>query len=273
MISALLIRGMLVGALAGVLSFGVAKILGEPQVDRAIAFEEQMPGAEAGHNHSDAATTAGTMNNMSMASGQAASAPQAEEDELVSRSTQAGLGLLTAVVVYGAAFGGLFAIVFAFVYRRLGQFSPRATAALLAAAAFITIYFIPSLKYPANPPSVGLSETIGHRTGLFVAMIAFSVAAMIVAVKAGQYFHSRYGTWNAALIGVVVFIVLALLAGLLLPPLNEVPEAFPAVVLWNFRIAASAIQAVMWGTLGLAFGLVAEPVLRERPALTSLAAR
>jgi hypothetical protein len=37
-----LIRGMLVGFVAGLLVFGFAKIFGEPQVDRAIAFEMAM---------------------------------------------------------------------------------------------------------------------------------------------------------------------------------------------------------------------------------------
>ncbi len=46
MMRVLLIRGMLVGVLAGLLSFGVARVLGEPPVDRAIAYEEQMV---AGH--------------------------------------------------------------------------------------------------------------------------------------------------------------------------------------------------------------------------------
>ena len=42
MVGNLLLRGMLVGVLAGLLAFGLARIFGEPQVDRAIAFEEQM---------------------------------------------------------------------------------------------------------------------------------------------------------------------------------------------------------------------------------------
>ena len=39
-------------------------------------------------------------------------------EEPVSRDTQRGIGLLTATVVYGAALGGLFAIVFDLVYGR-----------------------------------------------------------------------------------------------------------------------------------------------------------
>ena len=39
MTRAFLVRGMLVGILAGLLTFGFLKVYGEPQVDRAIAFE------------------------------------------------------------------------------------------------------------------------------------------------------------------------------------------------------------------------------------------
>ena len=41
MVRDLLIRGMIAGLIAGLFCFGVAKVFGEPQVDRAIAFEEQ----------------------------------------------------------------------------------------------------------------------------------------------------------------------------------------------------------------------------------------
>ena len=54
------------------------------------------------------------------------------EPELVSRPVQAGFGLFTGVTVYNTAFGGLFALVFAVAYGRVGDFGPRATAALLA---------------------------------------------------------------------------------------------------------------------------------------------
>ena len=103
MVVQLLLRGMLVGVLAGLLAFGFARVFGEPQVDRAIAFEEQLSQAKG----------------------------EAPEAELVSRSTQAGLGLLTGVVVYGAAIGGLFSLAFAFVHGRVGRFGARTTAALL----------------------------------------------------------------------------------------------------------------------------------------------
>ena len=39
MVRTFLVRGMLVGIVAGLLSFAFLKVYGEPQVDRAVAFE------------------------------------------------------------------------------------------------------------------------------------------------------------------------------------------------------------------------------------------
>ena len=38
-------------------------------------------------------------------------------------------------------------------------------------------------------------------------------------------------------------------------------EMIPAVVLWNFRVAALGMQVVVWGTFGLVFGPLAERLL------------
>src|SRR5690349_17509848 len=119
MVGALLLRGMLVGIVAAVLCFGFLKIAGEASVERAIAFEAQHENAKP-HDHGGAAT-----------------APA--EPELVSRATQAGIGLFTAVAVYGAALGGLFALGFALAYGRVAELGPRATAALLAALGVVAV--------------------------------------------------------------------------------------------------------------------------------------
>jgi len=249
----LLLRGMLAGVLAGLLAFGFAKIFGEPQVDHAIAFEEQL-------DKTKAQSTAGAM---SMSGGMSMSNDAAPEPVLVSRVVQAGLGLFTGVVVYGAAFGGLFALVFAYAYGRIGALSARATSALLAGAAFLTLVVVPDLKYPANPPSVGHADTIGQRTELFLAMILISIAALVIAVALGRRLTSRLGGWNAGFVGAAVFIVLVAIAQILLPAINEVPDQFPAVLLWRFRIASIGLEAILWATIGLVFGIMAEPLLRK----------
>src|SRR5215469_15621174 len=114
MVRTLLIRGMLVGFVAGLLVFGFARVFGEPLVDRAIAFETAMDDAKA--------------------KAHAAMGMPVEETrpELVSREVQGTLGLLTGVTVYCTAFGGLFALVFAYASGRAGDVGPRGLAALLA---------------------------------------------------------------------------------------------------------------------------------------------
>jgi len=250
----LLVRGMLLGLVAGLLSFGFLKLAGEPSVDRAIAFETAMEQAKAAE-----------------ARAKGLPAP-AEYPELVSRPVQAGIGLLTAVAVYSTAFGGLFSLAFALAFRRMGDFGARATSALLATAGFVSVYLVPMLKYPANPPAVGLPETIDMRTSLYFAMILISLAAMIAAGMLRLRLAPRFGNWNAALMAAGIYIVIVSGVALALPELNEVAEAFPATVLWQFRIASLGGQAIMWGALGLMFGVAAERVVAQRePALRSAA--
>jgi Probable cobalt transporter subunit (CbtA) len=175
----LLMRGMLAGIVAGLLVFTLARWIGEPQVERAIAFETNMDKAKG----------------------------EAPEPEIVSRTIQRSMGLLTATVVDGTAMGGIFALVFAFAYGRVPVTSPRTLSILLAGLGFVVFAVVPTLKYPANPPSVGNPETIGMRTAAFFLLLTVSVAAMVFAVQIERRFHSRLGAWNAVLLAVVLFII------------------------------------------------------------------
>jgi hypothetical protein len=230
MVGKLLIRGMLAGVVAGLISFGFAKVVGEPQVERAIAFEE--------HVHTGAG--------------------DAPEPELVSRQTQAGLGLLTGVVAYGAAFGGLFALTFAYVWGRMSKLGARPLAAWLALAAFGALVIVPSLKYPANPPSVGDPETIGYRTGLYFLTIAISVTLAVLSLNVRRLAGRWVGGWNSALVALAMYVGMLAIVLAALPDVDEVPAGFPAALLWKFRIAAIGIQAVLWTALGALFGALAE---------------
>jgi len=244
MAARLLTRGMLAGIVAACLAVGFAHLFGEPQVELAIAFESAMDAAEhhAGH---DAGVEA---------------AP-----ELVSRATQRGIGLLTATLIYGAAYGGLFALVFGFCYGRVGRLEPRTLAILMAAAGFLAVVLVPALKYPANPPAIGAPETIGPRTAAYFEMLVVSLAALTLAVVAGRRLRATLGGWNAGLAAGALFIIVVAVIQLGLPDFSEVPDDFPAVVLWRFRIAALGMQLVLWGGLGLLFGALAERCLVGAP--------
>ena len=239
-------RGMIAGLVAGLLLFAVGRTLGEPQVERALAFEAALDDARA------------------KAEADLGHAPALPEPELVSRAHQSGLGLLTGTVVYAGAFGGLFALVFAFAHGRLAA-DPRGLALLLAAGGFLAIFLVPDLKYPSNPPAVGDPDTIGSRTALYFAMMACSVAALAGATAIRQHLLASRGAWSAALLGAAFYAAAVAAAMLLLPAVQEVPDGFDAVVLWRFRIATAAMQLTLWTTLGLLFGALAERVISGTP--------
>src|SRR5215472_1144901 len=224
---------MLAGALAGVLADGFARILGEPQVDVAIGFEQHVHAAPG----------------------------EASQPEIVSRAVQSTAGPLTGIVVYGCAVGGIFSLLFAYAYGRIGSLQPRATAAMLAAAGFLTLILLPQIKYPANPPPIGEPETIAARTALYFTMIALSVIAAVAATSSARQLIRRLGGWNSAIAGGAAYLVVITVSMLILPPANEVPADFSATTLWSFRMASLGTEAVLWIALGLVFGLLAERLL------------
>jgi predicted cobalt transporter CbtA len=244
MVRSLLIRGMLVGLGAGLLAFAVASVVGEPQVQHAIDFEEHV----AALHH------------------------EATGAEPVSRGVQRTLGLLLGTVATGVALGGLLGLVFAYAYGRVGALGARATAALLAAGAFMSITLVPFTKYPANPPSVGNPDTIDRRTVLFFAMLVISVLALVAAARVRRSLVASRGAWDAAIAGGAAFLAVIALAELILPAVHETPAGFPAEVLYRFRVASLAINATLWLVLGLGFGAVAQRLL-ERQAVARPARR
>ena len=240
MVRTLLVRGMLVGIVAGLVCFGFLKLYGEPQLDRALAFETQLEDAKA-------------------AAEKAGAGGHEDERALVSRPVQAGIGLFTGVIVYCTAFGGLFGLAFAFAYGRVGaNLTPQGVSALLAAIGFVVVYLAPSLKYPASPPAVGEAETIGMRTALYFVMIALSLAAVVAATSLRRLLVPHLGGWNATLVAGGCYAALVAFAALALPAVEEVPGQFPAAVLWQFRIASIGAQFIMWATIGLLFGALAQ---------------
>jgi len=259
MVRSLLIRGMLVGLLAGLAAFGFARWKGEPAVRHAIAFESYVDA----NAHQDAAGT-----------------EPGHDHPPVSRSVQDSAGLGTGAILYGVAMGGLFALVFTVAYGRIGLRTAKGPAAMLGLFAFIGICVVPMLKYPPNPPAIGQEDTIGKRTVLYLVMVLLSIAAIVVAIVVRRRLVPRFGGWNATLLVGAGYVVAMGLCYLLLPGINEVPQqglpgvvdavtdtgvTFPPAVLWNFRIASVGVQVVTWATIALAFGPLAERLL-ENPS-------
>ena len=249
MIRTLLVWGLLAGLCGGLLATGFSEVAGEPAVNQAIAFE----------------------------SSSAAAAGEPPEPAVVSRGVQRSIGLLTAAVVFGISMGGLFALAFAFAYGRVGRASPGRTALWLAAGAFLVVFLVPFLKYPANPPSVGDPDTIGRRTELYLAMIVCSLLAAVAALRVRAWLAARRDPTTATVVAGASYLAVVVAAALILPGIHEVPRSFPATTLWRFREASIGMQAVLWATIGVVFSVAAQRVMvgapaRRRAAATGLVA-
>ena len=233
---AFLVRGLLVGLVAGLLSFAVAYLVGEPYVDRAIAIEE----ATAAHDPADAHE-------------HAESHEHAEEAEPVARDDQRTWGLLTGTLAIGITYGGVAALVVAAAVGRLGSLGARASTGVVVLLGFLATVLLPFLKYPANPPAVGNPDTIGSRTAEFFGMQAVCVAGAVAAVWLAVRLARRIGGFEASVAAAAAYVVLVVAAALLLPTVDEVGD-FPADLLWSFRVSSLITSAAMWAVIGV--GLV-----------------
>lgn len=219
----IVLAGILAGLIAGLLAGTFAYFAGEPRVDAAIAIEEQN----------------------ALAHGEAGGG-----EELVSRDTQKHVGLFLATGLYGIAMGGFLATGYTLLRRRLRTGSDTRAATGLAAAALVGIVLVPFLKYPPNPPAVGDPATINQRTLSYLAVLVLGLVAIWAGVLAAR---TQTHEWRRATAGLLGFVVVVTIAYLLLPAINEVPDTFPAVLLWKFRIASLGTQTILWTVLGLAF--------------------
>ncbi len=226
-----LVRGLLAGLIAGFVAFGVAFVVGEPSINAAIAFEEAAGVPD--HTHDETAPH-----------------DHGEETE-VPRSLQATAGLLTATAVAGTTLGGLVGVLSALALGRFGGLGPRASTLTVTGIGFVALYAVPFVAYPPNPPAVGNPDTIGLRTALYFVAVAISIIAAVVAVLVGRRLAGRMSGWHAALAAGAGYVLVVVVALALLPTYHEVPDTFPATVLYEFRTASFMIALTMWAVLGL----------------------
>ncbi|MFL6876849.1 CbtA family protein [Pseudomonas marginalis] len=252
MISRLLLNGILTGILAGVVSFGVLHVFVEPQMERAIAFEQQKEANETPVMAREEHTSDGQRH-------QAADGAHVH-GEVVSRETQAGVGALVATTVFGGAVGGLFALVFCFLHGRVGSTSARMLSFYISIGALLAFVILPTLKYPATPPGVGLSGTIGERTAFYFLLIAGSLLLQGASVVCYQKLK-RNVSGSAPLLAIGVYAIMTTIMFGVLPSINEVPSDFSGEILSNFRMASVATQTVLWVVIGLIYGWYAHHAL------------
>lgn len=239
MVSTYLRRGLAAGLIAGLLAGLFAFFVGEPVLDRAIAFEE----ASAGHGHGH---------------GQS----HGHEEEVYSRPTQK-VGLFFATGLFGTTVGGIFGLVFAFLRGRLAADGDLKRSLSLTAALFAGAFAIPFLKYPANPPAVGDPSTIGARTAAYFTLVALSLLAVLAAWLVARTLRERgmEAPKRRAIVGTGLLAAVAVLFVSL--PAGASAEGLPAGLLWGFRLSSFGTQLVFWAGLGALFGLLCERANRR----------
>jgi hypothetical protein len=251
-----LVHGLLAGLLAGVAAFVVAYTVGEPQVDRAIALESA--GATADHHHEDEAS----------ASDSHSHDHDHGEDAAISRTTQSTLGLATGTLAIGVVLGGLTGLLAAVGLGRLGSLRPAAGTALVALLAAVSFSVVPFLKYPATPPAVGSGETIDSRTALWFGFVAVSVLGVLAAVAVARWAARRWSAVPGTIAGATAYVVVVAVAALAFPKVDEL-GAFPASVLWDFRISSLLTLLAMWAVIGAVLTALVDRTWRRQEAVAA----
>ncbi|MFT4010570.1 MAG: CbtA family protein [Nocardioidaceae bacterium] len=266
--------GVLAGAVAGLVAFVFARIFAEPLIQKAIDYEGARDEAQAA---------------LDKAAGLAVAA---EGPDVFSRAVQANVGIGAALILFGAALGALVAVTYLICIGRTGRIRPLQLGLLVPLFGFLGLFFVPFLKYPANPPAIGHEETIATRGALYLVTVFLSCLCLFLAVYIGQKLHQRYSTWTSTLLVGAGYIVVMAIVFAILPQLGhlsaniaeygrhatETPlqmedpdgtivlSGFPADVLAEFRVYSILAQIIMWGLIAMIFAPLAQRIIEQRNA-------
>ena len=225
--SLFLVIVLISGALAGLVHGSANLVLVEPYLDQAIGIENQ---------------------NM-FASGEAEDTLEFWVEYEGYRDWQKG-GQLLAGVILGTSIGALFGIVFTLSRNSLPGTNNVKKALILAGIMWLTIYFIPFLKYPANPPTVGDGDTVVLRAILYLSFIAISGFAAVGFYKLSKIFKGKKKI--ISLIGYGALISAVFIA----MPENPDEITAPMDLVNEFRVMSVIGVSSYWIAAGLILGLL-----------------
>jgi len=221
------------GCFAGLIHGGINLAIVEPYLDQAIGIENQ------------------TL----FATGQEEDTPEFWVEYNSYRVWQKG-GQIFAGAILGTSIAALVGIVFLFVRNVLPEGNNIKKTFILSGLMWFTIFVIPFLKYPANPPTVGETETVMIRGILFVSFIAISGFG---AVAFYQVFKKLQNRKTLAFAGYAIFITIVFFV----MPENPDEITAPMELVDGFRGASFVAVSLYWLTLALILGGLIEK-LQER---------
>jgi len=214
------------GFFAGMIHGAANLAIVEPYLDEAIGIENQ---------------------NL-FASGEEKDTPQFWVEYSAYRDWQKG-GQVLAGAILGTSMGALFGIVYAYSRNSLPAGNDLKKTFVLAGIMWLTIYFIPFLKYPANPPTVGDPDTVVLRTILYLSFIAISGFGALGFYQ--LYKKLQTGKKIAAFVGYAIFISIVFA---LMPP-NPDEITAPMDLVNGFRVMSVIAVSVFWISIAFFLGV------------------
>ena len=214
------------GFTAGIIHGAVNLVIVEPYLDQAISIENQ---------------------NL-FATGLAEDTPQFWAEYSSYRDWQKS-GQILAGGILGMSIGALFGIVFAYSRNALPKGHTVKKTFVLAAIMWFTIFLIPFLKYPANPPTVGEAETVVLRSVFYLTFIAisgFSAVGFFILYKKLE--NKKY----LAFVGYAVFITTVFF---IMPPSPDEVTA-PMDLVNGFRVMSVMAVTTFWIAEAIILGLL-----------------
>ena len=161
-------------------------------------------------------------------------------------------GTFAAGAFIGMAYGGLMGVVYIFARKYLPFSDNRKKAILLAALMYLAFYLVPFSKYPANPPSVGDTHTIGLRDHLYT---SYQIMSVSIALVMGILFFKFRKVNKIPYIIPAMYIVLITSIYFIWEP-NPDKIITPMSVVNTFRALTGATMAIFFILIGVFFGLL-----------------
>jgi hypothetical protein len=160
-------------------------------------------------------------------------------------------GQLLAGGILGMSIGALFGIVFAYSRNSLPKGHTVKKTFVLAAIMWLTIFLIPFLKYPANPPTVGDADTVVLRQILyllFIAISGFSAVGFFVLYKKLQNKKKGFAFVGYAVFITAVFFIMPPSPDEVTAPMDLVNgfRTMSVVAVSTFWVAEAIILGALW---------------------------
>jgi predicted cobalt transporter CbtA len=161
-------------------------------------------------------------------------------------------GAFAAGTFIGMAYGGLVGVVYIFARKYLPFSDDRKKAILLAALMYLAFYLVPFSKYPANPPSVGDTHTIGLRDHLYT---SYQIMSVSIALVMGILFF-KFRNVNKIKYSIpAIYIVLITSMYFIWEP-NPDKIITPMIVVNTFRTLTGVTMAIFFTLIGVFFGVL-----------------